>query len=141
MARDELRQRIDTIEDAYEFMLAYAAQGLPSDEGSKSGGELRHKLERLDTALTGLADLFRELSEAEEGPSKSEILAPLVPIPTSLEEMNAIAARIASLLAFQNRTAFQLTKLRLLKTALMQDLLTGKRRVTDLLEAKEAMTA
>jgi hypothetical protein len=42
-------------------MLAYAAQGLASDQGSGSGTQLREFLQRADTALTGLADLFREI--------------------------------------------------------------------------------
>ena len=46
-------------------MLAYAAQGLLGDEGSKSGGELRGYLDRFDKALNGLGDLFRELAKAE----------------------------------------------------------------------------
>ena len=75
MARDELRQRIDLIEESYEFMLAYAARGLPSDEGSKTGGALRDYLNRLDGALTGLSDLFRDLAEEEATDSKDELLA------------------------------------------------------------------
>ena len=35
----DISKRCDTIEECYEFMLAYAAQGLPSDEGSQSGGQ------------------------------------------------------------------------------------------------------
>ena len=51
--------RCSTIEECYEFMLAYAAQGLPSDAGSKSGGQLRDFLERFVAALTGLAEGWR----------------------------------------------------------------------------------
>lgn len=47
-------------------MLAYAAQGLPSDAGSPTGGQLRELLGRCSQALTGLADLFARLVEAEE---------------------------------------------------------------------------
>ena len=63
--RDELRARCDRIEECYEFMLAYAAQGLPADHGSKSGGQLRVFLERGDEALTGLANVFRQIVERE----------------------------------------------------------------------------
>jgi len=73
--RDELRQRIDLIEEAYEFMLAYAAQGLPGDAGSSAGGELRDYLTRLDRALDGLAGLFRDLIEAEIEDGRDEFLA------------------------------------------------------------------
>ena len=40
----EIRQSCNTVEECYEFMLAYAAQGLPTDEGSQSGGQLREFL-------------------------------------------------------------------------------------------------
>ena len=36
MATDFL-ERCDAIEECYEFMLAYAGQGLPTDQGSQSG--------------------------------------------------------------------------------------------------------
>jgi hypothetical protein len=52
----EILNRFDAIEECYEFMLAYAAQGLPSDQGSKSGGQVRAFLERAAKALTGLAE-------------------------------------------------------------------------------------
>lgn len=63
--RSELNARCQGIEEAYEFMLAYAAQGLASDQGSGSGARLREFLQRADTALTGLADLFLEIVRAE----------------------------------------------------------------------------
>lgn len=75
MAREELRQRIDLIEEAYEFLLAYAAQGLLGDAGSKTGGELRSYLDRLDDALDGLADLFRQLAQDETHEGKEELLS------------------------------------------------------------------
>lgn len=62
---DQLKSRCDTIEEAYEFMLAYAAQGLPSDQGSPSGDQLRDFLRRTDAALANLGDLFAELVERE----------------------------------------------------------------------------
>src|SRR6266403_4600354 len=52
----EIWKRCNTIEECYEFMLAYAAQGLPSDAGSRSGGQVRAFLQRAVTALTGLAE-------------------------------------------------------------------------------------
>jgi hypothetical protein len=51
----EVRERCDAIEECYEFMLAYAAQGLPSDEGSQSGGQIREFMRRAVKALAGLA--------------------------------------------------------------------------------------
>ena len=52
----DIRERCNTIEECYEFMLAYAAQGLPSDEGSKSGGQVRKYLNRAVKAIAGLAE-------------------------------------------------------------------------------------
>jgi hypothetical protein len=63
--RAELSDRCNSIEEAYEFTLAYAAQGLESDRGSGSGTQLREFLRRSDDALTGLADLFRRIVAAE----------------------------------------------------------------------------
>ena len=60
-ARAVLAARCDAIEEAYEFMLAYASQGLPSEHGSESGGQIREFLRRCDAALTGLADLLSAL--------------------------------------------------------------------------------
>src|SRR2546428_10579023 len=50
----EIWTRCNTMEECYEFMLAYAAQGLPSDTGSRSGGQVRAFLQRAVTGLTGL---------------------------------------------------------------------------------------
>ena len=52
----DIRERCDTIEECYEFMLAYAAQGLPSDEGSRSGGQVREYLNLAVKAIAGLAE-------------------------------------------------------------------------------------
>jgi len=54
----DLEDRCDAIEECYEFMLAYAAQGLNGDEGSGSGGQLKHFLIRAGDALSGLADAW-----------------------------------------------------------------------------------
>ena len=50
----ELTERIDTIEEAYEFMLAYAAQGRQGNDESGTGDNIRTFLERADAALEGL---------------------------------------------------------------------------------------
>lgn len=63
--RDELARRVDAIEAGYELMLAYAAQGLPSDAQAANGGQLREFLKRFDAALTGLADLYRQVVSSE----------------------------------------------------------------------------
>ena len=66
MSLEDLKKRIDTIEESYEFMLAYAAQGLDGDEGAKSGGEIRRLLSKCNEAMTGLADFFRGVVESEK---------------------------------------------------------------------------
>lgn len=59
-------ERSDAIEECYEFLLGYAAQGLPSDEGSPAGREVRSHLERARDALVGLPQSCqRAISEYE----------------------------------------------------------------------------
>lgn len=52
----ELERRCDAIEAGYEFMLAYASQGLSTDAGD--GSEIRRYLSGLDAALTGFPEFF-----------------------------------------------------------------------------------
>jgi hypothetical protein len=64
----EMLERFEAIEECYEFMLAYAAQGLMSDEGSKSGRQVREFLNRAVEALDGLAEsCAAALQEASVG--------------------------------------------------------------------------
>jgi hypothetical protein len=55
-----LAERCDAIEQCYEFLLGYAAQGLSSDAGSSSGGPLRTLLAEAERALVGIADAYGE---------------------------------------------------------------------------------
>jgi hypothetical protein len=64
--RAEILNRCEAVEECYEFMLAYAAQGLPTDEGSKSGGQVRKFLQRAVKALAGLAETCA-MAVREEG--------------------------------------------------------------------------
>ena len=50
----ELSSRINIIEEAYEFMLAYASQGLSSDQDNDTGRQAREYLKKADAALSGL---------------------------------------------------------------------------------------
>jgi len=52
----DIAERCNTIEESYEFMLDYAAQGLPTDSGSQSGGQIREYLRRGAHALRGLEE-------------------------------------------------------------------------------------
>lgn len=56
--RDAISTRCTAIEECYEFMLAYAGQGLKGDEGSRSSGEVRDYLNRAVEALSGLAEAY-----------------------------------------------------------------------------------
>ena len=62
----DILNRCEAVEECYEFMLAYAAQGLPSDQGSESGGQVREFLHRAVKALTGLSEAC-VLAVKEEG--------------------------------------------------------------------------
>jgi hypothetical protein len=69
MTREELTARCNTIEEAYEFMLAYAAQGVTPGTTS-AGGQVREFMTRAAAALTGLGDLYAALVTREElGPA------------------------------------------------------------------------
>ena len=65
-SRDDLKARIDAIEGGYEFFLAYAAQGLTTDQGARSSGELRDFLSKMEAALVGLADVFRTVAKEDQ---------------------------------------------------------------------------
>jgi hypothetical protein len=54
-----VRGRCDAIEECYEFMLAYAAQGVSGDPGQGNAAQLRTLLTGAEQALDGLADAFR----------------------------------------------------------------------------------
>jgi hypothetical protein len=59
----ELLGRIRLVEEAYEFFLAYAAQGLRSDADGGAGAELRGYLTRLEEGLVGLDELVIRVAE------------------------------------------------------------------------------
>lgn len=70
MATDFL-ERCDVIEECYEFLLGYAAQGLPSDEGSSVGSQVRSQLEHAREGLSGLAASYnRAVSEQQLEPAE-----------------------------------------------------------------------
>jgi hypothetical protein len=66
LTREELKKQISTIEEGYEFFLAYAAQGLPANSGSSSAEQVRDFLNNTDEALTGLAIGFAAFVEKEQ---------------------------------------------------------------------------
>jgi len=63
-ARTELNNRCNIIEEAYEFMLAYAGQGLSSDAGSSKGAQVREFLGKAEAALSGLSTFIASFPDA-----------------------------------------------------------------------------
>jgi hypothetical protein len=61
-ARTELHARCDTIEECYEYMLAYAAQGNVGE-----GAQIRSFLTRADEAITALVGLSDRLGAQLKG--------------------------------------------------------------------------
>jgi len=57
---EEFSARCDTIEKCYEFMLAYAGQGLLGHEGGASTMQVREYLEDTVNALSGLAEAYSQ---------------------------------------------------------------------------------
>ena len=64
--RDELKDRCNRIEECYEFMLAYAAQGLRTEPGGGSGSQIRMLLTRCDEALDDLSDVLTAIVRSEQ---------------------------------------------------------------------------
>jgi hypothetical protein len=62
----DIWERFEAVEECYEFMLAYAAQGLRAEPGGGSGSQVRSLLMRCDEALNGLGDVFTDIVLAEQ---------------------------------------------------------------------------
>jgi hypothetical protein len=59
--RADIKARTDIIEEAYEFFLAYASQGLPTDENTSH--PIREHLRRFDRALDGIGEFFLDAAQ------------------------------------------------------------------------------
>ena len=55
---ENIEKRCDAIEECYEFMLAYAAQGIADDRESRNGTQLRELLSRALAAASGLPEAY-----------------------------------------------------------------------------------
>jgi len=64
--REDLQHRIDAIESGYEFLLAYAAQGRESDQGSPEGQNVRQFLQGMERALDGLGGVCRGVADTAD---------------------------------------------------------------------------
>jgi hypothetical protein len=71
----EVCRRCNTVEECYEFMLAYAAQGVSSADGSQSGGRIREVLQQAVEALSWLADACTTAVKAERFEPAAKYLA------------------------------------------------------------------
>jgi hypothetical protein len=71
----EICRRCNAVEQCYEFMLAYAAQGVSSGDGSQSGGRIREVLRQAVDALSGLADVCRTAVRADALDSPEQYIA------------------------------------------------------------------
>lgn len=62
--REQMVARCDHIEEAYEFMLAYAAQGRETDKGAAAGRNVREYLDKMVAALEGLGAVIEACAAA-----------------------------------------------------------------------------
>ena len=65
MGRDDVSARCNAIEECYEFMLAYAGQGLSGKENSQSSSQVREYLNRAVEALSSLAEEYANAVKQE----------------------------------------------------------------------------
>ena len=62
----EIFERCNAIEECYEFMLAYAAKGLPGETITGSTSQIREFLTRAADAIRGVADSFATAIHGED---------------------------------------------------------------------------
>ena len=87
-ARHELNTRCNAIEECYEFMLAYAGQGLADEVGSK-GVQIREYLTKCSQALTGLAEFIGRFAQRLDVASMAPYTAFLGVIDRDARDANA----------------------------------------------------
>jgi hypothetical protein len=61
---EKIQNHCDAIEEWYEFMLAYAAQGIADDRESPHGGQLREFLARAVEAAADLPEVYAAMTTA-----------------------------------------------------------------------------
>ncbi len=78
MSRQDLKNRMVTIETAYEFMLSYAARGMRTDGASP----LRAHLENTAAALAGIGDAVRAVLDdaSADGEAATAGVGPFVDV-------------------------------------------------------------
>ena len=94
--RDRIAKGIDAVEGAYEFFLAYAAQGITDEsESGGIGSQLRSHLDGMTEAVGGLASLVGSLLEEEDEVDSRDDLRAFVEV---LESDTARAGAVLSLI-------------------------------------------
>ncbi len=87
--------RINSIEAAYEFMLAYAAQGHEKSTGPKPAHEqeIYSYLSGMDQALTGIAEIITGQGE-QENPGRVDSYRPFIDTLASDAKTSQAAVRL-----------------------------------------------
>ncbi len=93
-ARTELSNRCDAIEECYEFMLAYAGQGLDSDVGSSTGSQVREFLRKCDAALASLAEFIGRFVKQDSAESMAPYTAFLAVIDRDARDARAAVSLV-----------------------------------------------
>ena len=63
---EDISARCDAIEKCYEFMLAYAGQGLAGNEGSPTSAQVRDFLQRAANAVSGLPEAYTAAIKSDQ---------------------------------------------------------------------------
>lgn len=79
MDLDNVSSRCNAIEECYEFLLAYAGQGLSGKEASRSTSQVREFLSRAAEALTGLGEAYEKAARSQN-PQQIERYLEFLPV-------------------------------------------------------------
>lgn len=94
--RESLRERVELVEEAYEFFLAYAAQGMTGAEGRPASSTLRSYLDRVVPAVEELAPLLARVVQEEGLEPADRLHAFREVIAADAERAGAALALVAS---------------------------------------------
>jgi hypothetical protein len=96
-ARADLDRRMDAIESGYEFMLAYAAQGRPTDRSGGGGrSSIREHLTAMLEALDGLGDVASHCVRARDPALADEVEPFLLAVAEDAERARAVVRLAAA---------------------------------------------
>lgn len=72
MTLQDIKARTDKIEECYEFMLGFAARGLPGDAAGSSDAQMRQLLEQAAEAVSGLPAAYKTAIDGATGLEPAE---------------------------------------------------------------------